>query len=59
MATGSDYEMYRPAYRFGVDTYVRYPDGDFNLIEPSLGADWYNWRGNSKLDWHVAKTGDT
>lgn len=55
VVSGSVYETYQPAYRYGVQTYIRYSDSNFDLIEPSLSADWKNWRGNSKLEWHNAK----
>jgi hypothetical protein len=53
--TGSDFETYSPAYRYGMDTYAKFPDSDFDDIEPSLSHEWYNTRGTSKLDWNIAR----
>jgi hypothetical protein len=55
VVTGSDYEVYLPAYRLGIETYIKHPDVTFGQIESSLSADWNNWRENSKLEWHGAK----
>jgi hypothetical protein len=55
VTTGSEFETYQPAYRYGVDTYIRFPDSDFGAIESSLSGDWYVLRGSSKLDWHIAR----
>jgi hypothetical protein len=52
---GSAYEVYQPAYRYGVDTYRKTPDRDFDEIEPSLSGDWYTLRGDSTLDWDTAR----
>lgn len=50
-----DYETYRPAYRYGVNAYLKYPDRDFKELEPSLNKDWAGARGNSLLDWNQAR----
>jgi len=52
---GSDYDDYRPAYRYGVDSYRKFPDNDFDVLEPGLSTDWYSSRGDSELDWEDAK----
>jgi hypothetical protein len=54
-ATGASYDEYRPAYGYGVDAYTRYPDRDFDDIEPELGSEWNSRRGSSRLEWDRAK----
>ena len=44
-----------PAYRYGVDAYTRYPDRDYEDIEPDLSAGWAETRGESRLDWDRAQ----
>jgi hypothetical protein len=55
IASGSTYDDYAPAYRYGVDSYSRYPDRSFDEVEPELGRDWHSTRGSSKLEWEHAK----
>ena len=38
-----DFDNYQPAYLYGVDSYLRYPDSTFDEIEPKLKDDWYNY----------------
>ena len=52
---GSSYDDYAPAYRYGVDSYSRYPDRKFEDVEPELGRDWGTARGRSSLEWERAK----
>ena len=52
---GSSYDDYAPAYRYGVDTFTRYPDRSFDDLETDLGRDWNAARGTSKLEWEHAK----
>lgn len=52
---GASYDDYGPAYRYGVDSYSRYPDRSFDEVEPELGRDWSNARGRSSLEWENAK----
>lgn len=54
-AKGSDFEEYRPAYGYGVDAHTRYPGRSFDEVEPELGRDWNDKRGNSSLGWDRAK----
>jgi hypothetical protein len=51
----SSYDDYSPAYRYGWDSYSRYPDRSFDEVEPELGRDWPNARGQSSLEWERAK----
>lgn len=53
--SGSSYDEYAPAYRYGVDAYSRYPDRSFDEMEPELGRDWHSARGSSSLEWEHAK----
>jgi hypothetical protein len=51
----SSYDDYAPAYRYGVESYTRYPDRSFDDLETDLGRDWNASRGNSQLEWEHAK----
>ena len=53
--SGSSYDDYAPAYRYGVESYARYPDISFDDLEPDLGRDWNASRGDSKLEWEHAR----
>jgi hypothetical protein len=55
VTSGSKYDDYGPAYRYGVDSYSRYPDRSFDDVEPELGRDWNTARGTSSLEWEHAK----
>lgn len=50
----ASYDAYRPAYRYGVDSYTKYEGRSFDEIEPSLSKDWDRVRGNSTLSWDKA-----
>ena len=52
---GASYDEYSPAYRYGVDSYNRYPDRSFDDVEPELARDWGTARGSSSLQWEHAK----
>jgi hypothetical protein len=45
----TDYESYRPGYRYGYESANRYADRDWNDVESDLSRDWdsYEHRGNS------------
>jgi hypothetical protein len=49
------YDEYRPAYRYGWESYSRYPGRPFDEIEPDLERDWEEAKGSSKLTWDKAK----
>jgi hypothetical protein len=53
--SGTTYDDYAPAYRYGVDAYSRYPDRKFDDVEPELSRDWGTARGRSSLEWGRAK----
>jgi hypothetical protein len=55
VTAGSTYDVYGPAYRYGVDTYARYPGRSFDEVEPELSRDWSTARGSSSLQWEKAK----
>ena len=46
---------YGPAYRYGVDSYMRYPERHYDDIETDLAAGWHEARGESRLDWDRAR----
>lgn len=52
---GSTYEDYGPAYRYGVESYLRWPDRSFEEVEADLGSGWADTRGRSSLKWRDAK----
>jgi len=49
------YDVYRPAYRHGIDAYGRYEGRKFDEIEPSLSEDWEATQGDLDLPWDKAK----
>lgn len=51
-----DFETYRPAYRYGVESYGRYEGRSFDDIESDLRRDWLNARGSSSLEWNEARS---
>jgi hypothetical protein len=53
--SGTTYDEYSPAYRYGADAYNKYPNRSFDDIEPELGRDWGTARGKSSLEWEHAK----
>ena len=52
---GSSFDDFGPAYRYGVDSYVRYNDRTFEESEADLARDWERNRSNSTLTWDRAK----
>jgi hypothetical protein len=55
VGSGATYNDYGPAYRYGVDSYSKYPDRKFEEVESDLSREWPNARGNSSLQWENAK----
>ena len=53
--SGMTYDDYSPAYRYGAESYNKYPDRSYDDVEPELQRDWGTARGNSKLEWEHAK----
>jgi hypothetical protein len=54
-ASGTSYDDFGPAYRYGVDSFSRYPDRSFDDVEADLGRGWGSYRGSSGLEWDRAK----
>jgi hypothetical protein len=46
---------YAPAYRHGVESFLRQPDRSFDEMESELSASWGKVRGQSRLDWDHAR----
>lgn len=55
VTSGSTFDDYGPAYRFGVDSYGRYEGGTYEQAEPDLMRDWERAKGTSRLPWENAK----
>ena len=55
ISSGASYDDYGPAYRYGVDSYARYPDRTYEDVEGDLARDWHGARGTSSLEWEHAK----
>lgn len=53
--TGSTYDDYGPAYRYGVDAYSRHAGRSFDEVDAELGHGWAGARGASTLDWERAR----
>jgi len=51
----ASYDAYAPAYRYGWESRARYPDRQFDEIEPDLERDWQRERADSNLDWQRAR----
>ena len=52
---GAREDDYIPAYRYGIDASLQFPDRSFADIEELLSRNWDRARGNSKLKWNKAK----
>jgi hypothetical protein len=52
---GAAYEAWRPAYRYGWESCVRYPGRSWSDVETHLGRDWDRVRGECPLEWESAK----
>ena len=51
-----NYTAYQPAYRYGVELYIKNPGKRFEDIDQSqLPAGWDKARGNSNLNWEDAQ----
>jgi hypothetical protein len=55
VTSGAAYDEYAPAYRYGADSYAKYPDRTFDDVEPDLSRDWGTARGRSSLGWEHAR----
>ncbi len=54
--SAATYDDFGPAYRYGVDSYTRYPERSFDEVERDLAQDWNRARGTSSLEWERAKS---
>lgn len=52
---GTDYKTYQPAYRYGWESYQKYPGRSFDDAEPELKRNWSQARGSSSQTWEEAK----
>jgi hypothetical protein len=52
---GSEYGTYRPAYRYGWESYSKYRGRKFDDVEPELSRNWNSYKGDSSLSWENAK----
>jgi len=50
---GADYEAYRPAYRYGWESYDRHAGQSFEDVEPQLSREWEGRK--SSLEWERAR----
>ena len=52
VSASTDYNLYRPAYRYGYDSASRYVGRDWTDMEPELSRGWntYEHRGTSTWD---------
>jgi hypothetical protein len=53
---GTTYDQdWGPAYRYGVENFIRDPGRHFNEREAELSEGWVDYRGESRLDWDQAR----
>ena len=52
---GARVDDYMPAYRYGIDASVQFPDRSFSDLEDVLSKNWIRARGRSSLKWEKAK----
>jgi len=52
---GSDYDYYRPAYRYGVESAGRYADRDWNEVESDLRSNWNTYEHRGESTWEQMK----
>ena len=51
----ADFDQYEPAYRYGVESFGRYPGRSFEAAEADMAGNWQRVRGTSSLDWDRAR----
>lgn len=54
-ASGTSYDEFAPAYRYGVDSYSKYQGRTFDEVDADLSRDWGSKRDRSTLDWDRAR----
>jgi hypothetical protein len=52
---GGKVEDYLPAYRYGIDASVQFPEKSFKDMEETLARNWNRAKGKSSLKWAKAK----
>ena len=52
---GGREDDYLPAYRYGIDASLQFPDRSFADLEEILSRNWDRARGKSSLKWTKAK----
>ena len=52
---GGRVDDYLPAYRYGIDASLQFPDRSFSDLEETLSRNWLRARGRSSLKWAKAK----
>jgi len=52
---GAVFEEYRPAYKYGWESFHRHPGKTFDQVEADLRRFWENVKGQSRLGWNHAK----
>ena len=55
VASGSSYDDYSPAYKYGYERYPKYHGRSFDEVEDEFSQDWDSVRGKSRLAWKDAK----
>jgi hypothetical protein len=53
--SGTTYDEYQPAYRYGWESRARHHDRKFDDVERDLGREWDKVKGGSRLTWEKAK----
>ena len=56
VAAGAVYKTYQPAYRYGWESYKKYPGKTFDQVEAELASGWEKHRDGSSLKWHDARS---
>jgi len=49
------FDDFSPAYRYGVESYMKNTEQTFEEMEPELGHEWEHVKGSSRLSWQEAK----
>ena len=52
---GGRVDDYLPAYRYGIDASLQFPDRSFSDIEEILSRNWNRAKGKSSLKWTKAR----
>ena len=53
--SGSKYELYQPAYRYGWECRSRYANCNWDEVEPELERGWNSNAANSAMSWNAAR----